>query len=206
MSSNFGVSYYFASVVYTVEEPQFLDEAKTVVAEYLKNSEKTPDGLLKQTASLFDGRLESLATHISQSGWNILNSQGYNMSDKTTHLTDFWAQEHQKYSGMDEHVHGYGAQLVGFYFLDCPDEEARVIFSDPNQAKKQINLPENDFSQVTLATTMVNFQPKAGMLMITNAWVPHLFTKNRSDKPFTFIHFTIGVEKMMPAPPPAEVI
>jgi len=31
-------------------------------------------------------------------------------------------------------------------------------------------------------------------------------TRNRSDKPFTFIHFTIGVDRAMPVPPPAEVI
>lgn len=206
MASSFGTSYYFSSAVYTAEEPQFLDEAKTVVADYLKNSVKSPDGLLIQTASMFDGRLEGLIKHIAQSGWNILDSQGYDMGDKSTRLMEFWAQEHQKYSGMDEHIHGDGAQLVGFYFIDCPDEEARVIFSDPNQAKKQINLPQKDMTQVTLGTTMVNFQPKPGMLMITNAWVPHLFTRNRSDKPFTFIHFTIGVEKAMPTPPPAEVI
>jgi hypothetical protein len=206
MASSFETSYYFSSVVYTIEEPQFLDEAKTVVADYLKSGVKSPDGLLIQTASLFDSRLSSLVTHIAQSGWNILDSQGYDMSNRSTHLLEFWAQEHQKYSGMDEHIHGDGAQLVGFYFLDCPDEEARIVFSDPNQAKKQINLPQKDVSQVTLSTVTVNFQPKAGMLMITNAWVPHLFTKNRSDKPFTFIHFTIGVEKTPPVPPPAEVI
>jgi len=206
MASSFETSYYFSSVVYTIEEPQFLDEAKTVVADYLKSGVKSPDGLLIQTASLFDSRLSSLVTHIAQSGWNILDSQGYDMSNRSTHLLEFWAQEHQKYSGMDEHIHGDGAQLVGFYFLDCPDEEARIVFSDPNQAKKQINLPQKDVSQVTLSTVTVNFQPKAGMLMITNAWVPHLFTKNRSDKPFTFIHFTIGVEKTPPIPPPAEVI
>jgi hypothetical protein len=206
MASSFETSYYFSSVVYTIEEPQFLDEAKTVVADYLKSGVKSPDGLLIQTASLFDSRLSSLVAHIAQSGWNILDSQGYDMSNRSTHLLEFWAQEHQKYSGMDEHIHGDGAQLVGFYFLDCPDEEARIVFSDPNQAKKQINLPQKDVSQVTLSTVTVNFQPKAGMLMITNAWVPHLFTKNRSDKPFTFIHFTIGVEKTPSVPPPAEVI
>lgn len=206
MASSFGTSYYFSSAVYTAEEPQFLDQAKTVVADYLKSSVKSPDGLLIQTASMFDGRLEGMIKHIAQSGWNILDSQGYDMSDKSTKLMEFWAQEHQKYSGMDEHIHGDSVQLVGFYFLDCPDEEARVIFSDPNQAKKQINLPQKDMSQVTLGTTVVNFQPKPGLLIMTNAWVPHLFTRNKADKPFTFIHFTIGVEKAMSVPPPAEVI
>lgn len=206
MSSSFGTSYYFSSAVYTAEELQFLSEAKTVVSDYLKSATKEPNGMLTQTSNMFDGRLESMIKYIAQSGWNILDSQGYDMGDKSTRLMEFWAQEHQKHSGMDEHIHGDGAQLVGFYFIDCPDEEARVVFSDPNQAKKQINLPQKDMTQVTLGTTMVNFQPKPGMLMITNAWVPHLFTRNRSDKPFTFIHFTIGVEKAVPVPPPAEVI
>jgi hypothetical protein len=206
MASNFGISHYFSSAVYTADEPQFLEEAKAVVAEYLKASVKTPNSLLTQTALLFDSRLDPMITHIAQSCWDVLASQGYDMVDKSTHLLEFWAQEHQKYSGMDEHIHGSGAQLVGFYFLECPDEEARIVFSDPNQAKKQINLSQKDFSQATFASTMVNFKPKAGMLMMTNAWVPHMFTRNNSDKPFTFIHFTVGVEKAISSPPPAEVI
>jgi hypothetical protein len=117
MSSSFGTSYYFSSAVYTVEGPQFLEEAKTVVADYLKSAVKSPDSLLTQTASMFDGRLSSLIAYIANSGWNILDSQGYDMSDKSTNLMEFWAQEHQKHSGMDEHIHGAGAQLVGFYFL-----------------------------------------------------------------------------------------
>lgn len=181
-------------------------DAKAVVADYLKVTEKQPNGLLKVTSNLLDRRLDLLANHICQSGWDVLASQGYDMNDKTTNLLEFWAHEHHKYSHMDEHIHGGGAQLVGFYFIDCPDEDTRVVFSDPNQAKKQISLRETDANQITFASTMVNFKPKPGLLIITNAWVPHMFTQNRADTPFTFIHFTIGVEKMMPVPPPAEVI
>jgi hypothetical protein len=66
---------------------------------------------------------------------------------------------------------------------------------DPNHAKRQISLPENDMNNLTLASTTVNFAQniKAGDFYFFNSWLPHSFAPNRSTKPFKFIHFNVGV-------------
>lgn len=203
-------SYYFSSSVYTAEEEKFLADAKAVTADYVQAIKGKPDYVksrLIQTEWIGgDQRIHALSQHIADLGWETLQQQGYAMQGQEVYFLEYWAQEHQKHSGMDEHVHGFGSQLVGFYFLDCPDENARVVFSDPNQAKKQINLMQADQTKATFASTAINFQPKAGMLMMTNSWVPHLFTRNESDKPFTFIHFSLGVRPASVFHAPAEVI
>lgn len=112
-------------------------------------------------------------------------------------------------SGMEQHVHMFGAQIVGFYFLEAPENSSRVVFHDPRPGKVQINLPEQDQSMATVASHMINFQPKPGLLIFSNAWLPHSFTRHASDKPLKFVHFNLTVQMAQPTglmPAPAEVI
>ena len=53
---------------------------------------------------------------------------------------------------------------------------------------------------------MINFEPKVGQFMFTNAWLPHSFTKNNSEQPFKFIHFNLGVELLPQQLPDIEVV
>jgi hypothetical protein len=83
------------------------------------------------------------------------------------------------------------------------------LFHDPRPGKVQINLPEFNTSNATLASDIINFDPKPGMLMFTNAWLPHGYTKNGSNKPMRFIHFNLAIQNaanVAATPVPPEVI
>jgi hypothetical protein len=67
------------------------------------------------------------------------------------------------------------------------------VFHDPRPGKLQGFLPEFNTSEATLASSMINFEPKPGMLIISNAWLPHSFTRHGSDEPLTFVHFNLSV-------------
>ena len=177
-----------------------------------KNGNKLANQLypVTMTGNLFnDHRMQDLCQFIGQTGWNILNAQGFKMDDKITFFTEFWGQEHHKHSAMDEHVHPYGAQIVGFYFLEVPPDSSNVVIHDPRPGKVMAHLPEANITNVTEASNMVNFKPEPGLLFFANSWLPHSFTRHGSVKPLKFIHFNIGVQ-MAPAPacpvPTAEVI
>lgn len=199
--------YYFATTVYKVDAKQHLETAKAVALEYLQESEKHQTHLndlypVRMTDNLFaDPRLHDLASTIVQLSWNILDAQGYQMNNLNTVFLSMWAQEHFKYSLMEQHAHGESAQIVGFYFLDVPeDANTRMAIFDPRPAKVQINLPEKNLADITYGSNVVTFTPEPGCLFLTNAWVPHSFTRNGSNKPVRFIHFNIGVEKIPPMP------
>jgi uncharacterized protein (TIGR02466 family) len=131
------------------------------------------------------------------------------MENFTTQFSEFWCQEHYKHSSMEQHVHGYGSQIVGFYFTETPENCSRIVFHDPRPAKVQIDLPESDMTQAMPASKMINFEPKPGMLMFTNAWLAHSFTRHAANKPIQFIHFNLYVQPNQQAPTcaaPAEVI
>jgi hypothetical protein len=143
---------------------------------------------------LTDARTQDFAQYVVGTGWNIMKSQGYDMRKKVTYFHSLWGQQHFKYSNMEEHIHNDGVQLVGFYFLDVPEEGCKLVLHDPRPGKIQISLPEEDISKITEATNSIVFDAKPGTLFFTNSWLPHSFTRNGSDKPVKFIHMNISVK------------
>jgi hypothetical protein len=196
--------FYFPVVIYSTKAPQFLDTAKEVVNEALAIKKKEIKKLneiypLVMTGNLnSDPRMLDMANFIAQAAWDILDGQGYAMQNFKTYFTEFWCQEHHKHSAMEQHVHGYGSQIVGFYFIDVPKDSSRVLFHDPKAGKVQLNLPEKDMSQATAASNMINFEPEPGMCMFTNSWLAHSFTRHAASKPMRFIHFNVSVQPVAP--------
>jgi uncharacterized protein (TIGR02466 family) len=129
------------------------------------------------------------------------------MTNVSVMVDAVWTQEHHKHSLMEQHVHGFGTQLVGFFFLETPENCSRAMFHDPRGGKVQINLPEADMSVATPASNTINFAPEPGMMLISNAWLPHSFGRHGSDKPIKFVHFNLSVRyNQTCAAPAAEVI
>jgi hypothetical protein len=65
---------------------------------------------------------------------------------------------------------------------------------DPRPAKVQLNLPEANMNIATPASQMINFEPKPGMFIFSNAWLPHSFTRHGNKKPIRFVHFNVAVQ------------
>jgi uncharacterized protein (TIGR02466 family) len=192
--------FHFPVAIYKFKAPQFLASAKEVTDEALaaRMSElKTLNEIypLVMTGNLHaDPRMRDLSTFIQQVAWDILDDQGYDMRHFGTYFTEFWCQEHHKHSAMEQHVHGYGSQIVGFYFIEVPEGSSKVLFHDPRAGKVQLNLPEKDMTQATIASNVINFDPEPGMCMFTNAWLAHSFTRHAASKPIRFIHFNVSVQ------------
>lgn len=188
--------YYFTSPVYKFNKPEFLKSASEVCLEQLLETKKTTT--LNEIYPLYntnslqnDKRLKNLVDFVKLMSWNILDSQGYNMTLYQMELYDFWCQEHHKGSGHERHLHN--TVISGFYFIDTPPNSCRLIIHEPRSIKEYANLLEKDNSQATYASNMINFIPEPGIVMFTNSWLPHSFTKNESAEPFRMIHFNLGV-------------
>jgi len=207
------VAFHFASPIYLIERPDFLATVSAVSEDALDVARKDHDlneiYPVHMTGNYFaDPRLAKFSDFVGATAWNILHDQGYVMQDKAVQFTEMWTQEHHKHSAMDQHVHGYGSQIVGFYFLETPENCSHVVFHDPRAGKVQIDLPEQDMSAATAASRMINFTPKPGMMIFTNSWLAHAFTRHAADLPIKFVHFNLAVIQAPVAPtaPPAEVI
>ena len=204
---------YFPSSVYVVKKPEFVAIAEAVSDEYILKAKKKDEideiYPVVMTENMFaDPRMKGLAEYIGATAWNILESQGYDMEGVSVYFTEMWCQEHHKHSLMEQHIHGFGSQLVGFYFLDCPPDSSRLVFHDPRSGKVQVGMRESNLNQVTFASNAVNYAPEPGMLIFANSWLPHSFGRHVSKKPLKFIHFNISIsEKSVHAPKQsAEII
>jgi hypothetical protein len=209
------VAMHFPCPIYLIERPDFLAQVNEVSEESLaeQHKQRKLDDIypVMMSGSYFsDPRIAEFTEFVGATAWNILNDQGYAMQDKVVSFMEMWTQEHHKHSAMDQHTHGYGSQIVGFYFLDVPDSSSRVVFHDPRAGKVQIDLPETDITQATIASKMVNFIPKPGLMIFANAWLAHSFTRHAADKPIKFIHFNLAVQMaqhtVAPVAPAAEVV
>lgn len=193
--------HHFPSAIYFIDKMNFLEDVSIVANEALdaiKKENPQPNEIypIYQTGQLYDeNRMKFFCEYIAQTAWNILDAQGFNMSFLSTSLDEMWCQEHYKHSAHEEHIHAFGAQLVGFYFLETPEDCSRLVIHDPRPAKRQINLMEKNVVEATFASTMVNYIPRPGLLVFANSWLPHSFSRNASNKPMKFIHFTISVQR-----------
>ena len=190
---------YFITPIYYIEKPEFLELANKVSEELLdKHKQEFPDlhpiYPIRQTESLLnDSSLAEFFNFVGGTAWNALASEGYDMRHFSVHFQEAWTQEHYMHSGHDEHVHPYGSQIIGFYFLDTPENSGSLVFHDPRPAKRQINLPEADMRMATDASTAINFEPKAGDLYFAPSWVPHSISRHGGDSPLRLVHITMGV-------------
>ena len=208
------IAYYFPCPIYLIERPDFLDSVQLVSEESLEiqRKEQKLDEIypLYMTNNYYgDPRISEFAEFVGATAWNILNEQGYAMQDKLVQFTEMWTQEHHKHSAMDAHVHGFGSQLTGFYFLETPENCSRVVFHDPRAAKIQIDLPEQDVNMATPASKMINFEPKPGLMIFANSWLAHSFTRHAAEQPIKFVHFNLTVIQQQPVcsvPPAAEIV
>jgi len=206
---------YFPSAIYTAEAPQFLTSVKEVSDELLKiaKTQQKLDSIFPaiMTGNYFaDPRVADFCAYIGQNSWSILQTQGYAMDNLSVTFTEMWTQEHHKHSLMEQHIHGFGSQLSGFYFLEVPEKSSQVIFHDPRAGKVQANLPEANMAVATPASNAIHFIPKPGLLMISNSWLPHSFGRHAANKPLKFVHFNLTVQlaqqPVCAVPPAAEVI
>jgi uncharacterized protein (TIGR02466 family) len=196
----------FQSTIYTIIKTEFLDAVKEASIEALEESRKFKEDneiypSTMSTTLIGKEKTKEFETFIAQSAWQILDNQGYDMQKFNTFVTELWSQEHRKFSGMEQHVHPYGVQLSGFYFLETPENGCMAQLHDPRAGKVIASLPEKDLTKVTEASNAIFIKPQPGMFIFTNSWLPHSFTRNGSDEPVKFIHFNVSV---MPAAPVAN--
>jgi hypothetical protein len=206
------VAYHFPCPIYLIERPDFLEAVTAASNDSFKfvKTKKEIDEIYPVVMSgelSTDPRVHDFTEFVGSTAWNILSEQGYAVQDKGIVFNEMWAQEHHKHSAMEQHIHKNGVQIVGFYFLETSENCSRALFHDPRAGKVQIDLPEQDINLATIASNMINIEPKPGLLVFTNAWLAHSFTRHASNAPLKFVHFNLSVTSASTScPAPAEVV
>lgn len=206
---------YFQSHIYTVDKSEWvsdidkacdihIERAKGAKEEYLKQRreawgedlwEKKGDfGLVYHSDSrlLKDPQLNHFVEYCGTTACQILDSQGFNITDYTPFFTSMWVQEFPKSGGgfHNTHIHE-NDHISGFYYLRCSEKTSVPVFHDPRPGFLQNSLTEKDVSKITLASKSIYYTPVPGTLMFFNSSMPHEYKMDAGLDDFRFIHFNI---------------
>ena len=141
---------------------------------------------------LKDVQFEVFNKFILNTAKNILDSQGFDLTNHKLKYTEMWVQEFTRAGGghHDTHTH-WNNHISGFYFLKCSDKTVAPIFHDPRPGKMMTQLPEKKEDLITYASAKMVLKIKPGSLIMFNSYVPHQFPFDLGVEPFRFIHFNI---------------
>lgn len=187
----------FTSTVGIVEVPQFLTATKNSsnkhIEQVLQKYKIDPVHPLIQTENMvWDPQLKQFNEFVLNKTAEMLDLQGYDISKVRLSIKDLWCQKHYKMSGHERHVHNNGAVMSAFYIIECPPNSSHLMLYDPRPGKEYgFILPEKDERAMSEASNIINYAPSEGELILANSYIPHGFSRNQSDKPFTFLHINI---------------
>ena len=211
--SNLKTVSLFDTFVYQAEIPKYLDnkdfmdacnehtdkaiaDAKQIIDDRYKklNAQIKDHGMSYHSGpELYkDERFAELALLVKNTSKNILEDQGFDLSNYTLDYTEMWIQKFAYEGGghQDTHVH-WDNHVSGFYFVECSDKTSRPIFHDPRPARMMLNLPIKNHSKLCPAMERQIVNVKPGTLLLFNSWLPHQFSVDNGIDPFRFIHFNL---------------
>lgn len=198
----------FPTMVYKRHMPQFVDPLKRVASRYLTQiaKERELDCVypLYQTWSFHaEPEAEHFVKSVLQASWECMMRQGYNLNGLGTAFQAAWFQDHHRLSSMEKHSHGDPAKIVGFYFLEVPEEKTPwLVLDDPRPGKTQSEPPVKWGDKLEVSSPRVSFRPQVGDLYLTPAWLPHALTRNGSDKQFLLAHLNVMLVPVQMPPQP----
>ena len=143
----------FDTFVYQAEIPKYLDnkdfmaacnehtdkaiaEAKETIEDRHKklNAPIKDHGMSYHSgAELYkDERFAELVLLVKNTSKNILEDQGFELTNYVLSYTEMWIQKFAYEGGghQDTHVH-WDNHISGFYFVECSDKTSKSIFHDP---------------------------------------------------------------------------
>ena len=206
---NLTVSWYFGSPVYFMQKPEWVDDFNKLSDPYIKlakednaqkftkernkhwGGDKKDHGIVHHSTSLI-GRpgFQKIEEWIKATTFNLLNEQGYDLTNFKIFITELWVQEFAEAGGGHHQLHThYNGHMSGFYFLKASEKTSLPIFDDPRPGKVMNDLPQKNASQVTASSTQVNYSVRPGDLIVFNSYLPHQFRVDDAYEPFRFIHF-----------------
>jgi uncharacterized protein (TIGR02466 family) len=192
----------FITPIYFDEKKEWVEKLNKLSDPYIqKAKEENKNKLINNkdfvivhhsTPLTEDENFKNFLQYINSNAFDILNNQGFDLTNFFLATTELWVQEFASLGGghHSPHIHWNG-HISGFYFLKCSDKTSYPVFHDPRSGRMMNLLPEKDQSQITLASSSINFKPKPGTFIFFNSYLQHEFTVDYGIEPFRFVHFNI---------------
>ena len=201
--------HYFISSIYFTDKPDWVKDLNKASDPFIVKARENNKDPIKKRNKKFGNKGEHpwihhsntlignpqfkiLQDYIGATAWNLLDGQGFDLSNHSIFITELWVQEFSKDGGGHHTLHTHwNGHISGFYFLKASEKTSLPIFEDPRAGRMMNLLPQKDPSKITMASHQVNYQARPGRLIFFNSYLPHMYTVDSGYEPFRFIHFNI---------------
>jgi uncharacterized protein (TIGR02466 family) len=193
-------NHFFTTPIYFSEKKEWLEKLDKLSDSYILEAKEKSKLLFKKdfgtvhhsNSLISDIHFKQFINYINSNAFDILNNQGFDLTNYSLATTELWVQEFASLGGGNHspHTHWNG-HISGFYFLKCSDKTSYPVFHDPRSGRMMNLLHEKDQSQLTLASSSFNFKPYPGAFVFFNSYLQHEFVVDHGIEPFRFIHFNI---------------
>ena len=201
----------FESVIYRKELPEYVDELNKLTNDYLHKARKQSRECILAREKKYkvaigdhgmsyhshgklyqDKRLSKFELLVRTTAKNILETQGFDLTNHLMEYTEMWVQQFADRGGghHETHVH-WDNHISGFYFLKCSDRTSVPVFHDPRPGRMMLNLPIKDPSKLCYAMERQSLKVFPGTLLMFNSYLPHEFKVDNGIDAFRFIHFNL---------------
>ena len=142
------------------------------------------------TSLIGDPKFLELQNYIGATAHNLLVEMGFDLTNYQVFITELWVQEFsQKGAGYHTlHTHWNG-HISGFYFLKASERTSMPLFEDPRPGNLMNLLPEKDKTNITYASTQINYKVQPGRMIFFPSYMPHQYITDMGYEPFRFIHW-----------------
>ena len=199
--------HYFSSPIYYTDKPEWVKGFNTASDAYIKQARLNNLEDIKKRNKKFgkkdehawvhhsntligDPQFKALQDYIGSTAYNLLDGQGFDLSNHSIFITELWVQEFSKDGGGHHSLHSHwNGHISGFYFLKASEKTSMPLFEDPRAGNVMNLLPEADKSKVTYASSAIHYKVKPGSMIFFPSYMPHQYVVDMGYEPFRFIHW-----------------
>ena len=197
----------FKCPIWFADEPKYVKKLNKASDKYIKEAQKNLKkdinkrnkkfgdkgdmGHVFHSISLIgDPKFKELQDYIGATANNLLLEMGFDLTNYSIFITEMWVQEFAKNGGGHHTLHTHwNGHISGFYFLKASEKTSLPIFEDPRPGNIMNLLPEKDKTQVTYASSQINYPVRPGRMIFFPSYMPHQYVVDMGYEPFRFIHW-----------------
>ena len=201
--------YYFASPLYFTAKPEWVEAFNKASDPFITKAQQNNMDPIKERNEKFGDKGEHpwvhhsttlinvpqfkvLQDYIGTTAWNLLDGQGFDLTNHEIFITELWVQEFSKDGGGHHTLHTHwNGHISGFFFLKASEKTSMPVFEDPRPGRMMNLLPEKDPTKITMASHKAIYSVEPGRLIFFNSYLPHMYVVDNGYEPFRFIHFNM---------------
>jgi len=174
---------FFATPFWATEKPEWVEHLNKTCQPYLDESHEA------QKESI-ESQLKEFVSYVANTGKNLLETWGTDMSNHDLAVHSMWVQEFAKDGGGHHRIHIHeNCHISGFFFLEN-DDSSYPLFHDPRPGAAMTALPEKNQNSISYANRCINYQPKPGSVYMFPSYLPHEYIMSNGGS-FRFIHWNL---------------